>query len=84
MLGAQLHARLSDGQYFGVRGRIVGLGHFVGTLGEDLAVFDYHRRERATAFCDVLAGQVDRPLGEVLHTSEASPARIGNQRCGSN
>jgi hypothetical protein len=73
-----------DRQYLGVRGRIVGLGHLVGTLGEDVAVPDDHRRERATAFCDVLAGQVDRALGEVRHTSEGSPAAISDKRCGSN
>ena len=33
---------------------------------------------------DVLAGQIDRALGEVHHTSEGSPAGIGDRRCDSN
>jgi hypothetical protein len=61
-----------------VGGRIVRLGHLVGTLGENLAIFDDHRRERTTALGDVLAGQVNRPLGTVGYRS--SDGRSGGSR----
>ena len=84
VLGAQLHARLPDGQDFRVGGRIVRLGHLVGALSENLAVFDDHRREGTTVLDDVLAGQVNRSLGKVGHSSEGSPERSGNRPCGIN
>jgi hypothetical protein len=84
VLGTQLHARLSDGEDFRVGGRVVRLGHLVRTLGENLAIFDDHRCEWTTALGDVLAGQVDRSLGKVGHSSEGSPERSGNRPCGIN
>ncbi len=76
VLGAQLHARLSDGEDLRMGGRIVCLGHLVGALGEDLATLDDHRREWTTALGDVLAGQVDRPLRKIGHGS-SSARRLG-------
>ena len=84
VLGAQLQARLPDGQDFRVCGRIARLGHLVGTLGQNPAVLDDHRRERTTALGDVLTGQVNRSLREVRHTSEGSRESVGNRRCGIN
>jgi hypothetical protein len=37
MLGAQLHARLADGQNFAVGGRIMALGNLIGALGQNLS-----------------------------------------------
>jgi hypothetical protein len=54
MLGAQLHARLADGQNFGVGGRIMALGNLIGALGQNLSALDDHRRKRPAALDDVL------------------------------
>jgi hypothetical protein len=53
----------------------MGLGDLVGALGQDFAVLGDHRRERPTALGDVLASQVDGPLGEV-HDDPRSAADI--------
>jgi hypothetical protein len=78
VLGAQLHARLADGEDLRVGGWIVGLGHLVGAFGEYFAALHDHRREWATARGDVPAGQLDCPLGKVGHGSSGAATK-GNR-----
>jgi hypothetical protein len=65
VLGPEPLARLSDGHYLGVGGRILGLRYEVWALGDDLATARDHAREGSSAIFDVLEGQLDSAPDEI-------------------